>query len=168
MAYLGESRKDVNKFAKTIARRCVDDEFTLSVFHAGMISEKSTSFSSAAILDKQKVKWSTLSQYAKGFDLELENMKSNWDALGKYWPYSDSKGSGGISHRLKTGHPGNEFFEYVAAALHTYPTVALGSMRHGSEGMHLAGMFLAAYYAQAVTAPYFNVRGITAVQQIYY
>ena len=160
MAYLCEIRKDVGKFGTTIARRCVSDKFTLSDLHVDMVAGKGTSFSSHSILEKQQVKWSTMTEYARHFKFDINEMKTNWEGLGAHWPYVDGKSTGTVSHRLRTGHPDNEFFHYIVRALRVYPTTALSSVRHGSDGMHLAGMFLAAYYAQGVTQRYFDVRGI--------
>ena len=165
VAFLCQSRKDVEKFGTTVAHRCVNDEFTLSALHVGMISGKSQSFSSHTILEKQQIKWSTLTEYAKHFEFDLKDMKTNWKLLGDHWPFVDGKSTGAVSHRLKTGHPSNKFFNYIVRALRCFPGHTLAAIRHGSEGMHLAGMFLAAYYAQGVTRAYFDVRQITEVMQ---
>jgi hypothetical protein len=151
-------RSDLAKFGTTVARRCIEDKFTLSGLHASLISATTISFSSGTLLDKQEPKWKELAKYSTHFGFKLEELEDNWTWLRKFWPYPEAKTSA-PSMRLKAGHPSNHFFKFVSAALQTYPAQALASNRRGSDGHLLLGVFLAAYYAEGVTAGYFNVHG---------
>ena len=151
-------RKDLAKFGKTVTRRCIEDSFTLSGLHAGLISAKTVSFSSGTVLANQDLKTSEVQAYATHFKFDVKEMQNNWTHLHKFWPYIEGKTTA-PSVRLKAGYPSNAFFKYVSAALRSFPLQALTSVRRGSDGHTLGGMFLAAYYAEAVTAKYFDVRG---------
>jgi hypothetical protein len=110
------------------------------------------------LLDKQEPKWKEHMKYSTHFGFKLDKLEDNWTRLQRFWPYPEAKTSA-PSMQLKAGHPSNQFFKFVSAALQKYPAQALASNRQGSDGHLLLRMFLAAYYTEGVTARYFNVHG---------
>ena len=109
-------RKDLAKFGKTVTRQCVEDSFTLSGLHAGLISAKTVSFSSGTVLANQELKTSEVQAYATHFQFNVKEMQNNWMQLHKFWPYIEGKTTAPSVH-LKAGYPSNAFFKYVSAAL---------------------------------------------------
>jgi hypothetical protein len=119
-----------------------------------MLRPAGKAFSASTIVSGNAMDFKALTPYIEEFALEKSELKTQWKQLLEFWPFGDQTSN---QRRMKAGYPKGWFFEFAVGALKCHPAGPLNGIRKGSEALHLAGVFLAAYFRQNVTRSYFDV-----------